>query len=138
MKRRRNRGGHATVLGFQPFKGLERGRVADHTRDLPPAGDVRGLARTRLGLHGSGVRGLVAADVGSALLGNFQRRPATNRSAIEANHEGAIGFSGDGHFASIPVQLVSHFVPRVEPIPTMGLPYAVTSDNATTVYRRAA
>lgn len=55
MKRSGNSRSHAAMLGFQPFQRLERGRIADHARDLPAAGRVGGLAlAARTTDHGGG------------------------------------------------------------------------------------
>lgn len=43
MKRSSHSSSNAAVLGLKPLKGFQRVRIADHTRDLPSAGYVRGL-----------------------------------------------------------------------------------------------
>lgn len=78
-----------------------------------------------------GLRLLVAANTVRTPLRNLARRPATNRGAIEADHERSVSVVRDGHHAAIPVQFLGHLVLHVGPVPTMCASYIVTSDVST-------
>ena len=139
MKRSNDSSSHTAVGRFQPLEAIKRPLVADDAGNGPAAGGIGSLALCA-GLwlwHVSG-RLLVAADVLGAAIRNLASRPAANRSSVQTDDEGAIGFSGNGHDACIPVQLAVHLGLRAGPIPTMCLGYLVTSDTSTTVHRVAA
>jgi len=147
MKRSRDRSRDAAMLALKPREGFQGRRVADHARDLPSAGDVFRLPLGGGFRGGHGLGGWRENDA-AILLGDgkgafhiiepeghtFFVNPhgLAERGGRQHGRKSGRGVRRDG------VGRTFHFCLRVGPIPTMCLPYAVTSDRSTTVRREIA
>jgi hypothetical protein len=159
-----NRSRNAAVLGAEKPQSLDRFMVSDDAGNGFSAGSVGRLALgTRLG-HGSGHElaefGRNRDRAGAQVIGRFaglSRRKATILASLGRKgafsvvvHGGGViqepsAYSGRIALATRQAvvecgnlsrrHLLDHFVLPVEPIPTMGESYGVTSYNATTVRR---